>query len=179
MLESFKIIALATLAAILYGILHDLVTTRICLEYFTIFHPPLFNGTTNPTLLALGWGVIATWWVGLPLGIILAICSRSGKLPKRSARQLLKPLTITLLILAALAALSGIIGYHLTASGRYIPPNEITSAFLRPEHIPFFIADAFTHLASYAFGALLGLALSLYTLIKRYRFATRPSQHLN
>lgn len=55
------IIALALLAGITYGILHDQVTARVCVEYFTIGHPKIFP-TTSPTLLAIGWGIVATWW---------------------------------------------------------------------------------------------------------------------
>ena len=62
-MESLKIILLCVLAAIVYGILHDQVTARVCVEYFTIGHPPIFH-TDDPTLLAFGWGVIATWWMG-------------------------------------------------------------------------------------------------------------------
>ena len=56
------IILRSVLAAAGYGIIHDQITARICLEYFTIGHTPVF-ATTSPTLLALGWGVIATWWL--------------------------------------------------------------------------------------------------------------------
>jgi len=67
MVEHFKIILLCLAAALVYRILHDQITARVCVEYFTVFHPPIF-ATHSPTLLALGWGVIATWWVGLLLG---------------------------------------------------------------------------------------------------------------
>ncbi len=39
--------------------LHDHVTVRICVEYFTVFHPPVF-ATDSTTRLGLGWEVIAT-----------------------------------------------------------------------------------------------------------------------
>ena len=52
-MQAIRIILLATLAAIAYGVVHDQVTARICVEYFTIGHPPVFR-TTSPTLLALG-----------------------------------------------------------------------------------------------------------------------------
>ncbi|MFI5379272.1 MAG: hypothetical protein ACHRHE_08245 [Tepidisphaerales bacterium] len=35
-------ILLCILAAVCYGIVHDQVTARICVEYFTIGHPPVF-----------------------------------------------------------------------------------------------------------------------------------------
>jgi hypothetical protein len=51
--EFLKIVALCIVAAVVYGIVHDQVTARICLEYFTEFHPPVFL-TSSPTLLGLG-----------------------------------------------------------------------------------------------------------------------------
>lgn len=62
-----------------YGVLHDLVTAHVCVEYFTVGHPQLFEfETDSPTLLALGWGVVATWWVGAGLGVPLALVARVG-----------------------------------------------------------------------------------------------------
>jgi hypothetical protein len=87
------IIVLCIVAAVIYGVVHDQITARICVEYFTIGHPPVF-GTDDPTLLGLGWGVIATWWVGLILGVLLALSSRVGSWPQLSAKQLVRPLAI-------------------------------------------------------------------------------------
>ncbi len=64
------------MAAISYGIVHDQITARICVEYFTVGHPRLTDSDL-PTVLALFWGVVATWWVGLPLGLGLAFAARA------------------------------------------------------------------------------------------------------
>ena len=40
-MEELKIIAMCVIAAVAYGIAHDSITTRVCLEYFTVFHPPI------------------------------------------------------------------------------------------------------------------------------------------
>ncbi len=56
-------------ASVLYGLLHDQVTARVCVEYFTIGHPRVM-ASKSPTPLALYWGVVAPWWVGLPAGIL-------------------------------------------------------------------------------------------------------------
>ncbi|MEX0794660.1 MAG: hypothetical protein WD045_16100 [Pirellulaceae bacterium] len=76
-MQFLLIIALSIASAVIYGILHDQITARVCVEYFTIGHPPVFN-TEAPTLLGLGWGIIATWWVGLILGVGLAMVARIG-----------------------------------------------------------------------------------------------------
>ena len=51
-MEAVKIGILCIAVAVVYGILHDQVTARVCVEYFTIGHPPMFP-TNSPTLL--GW----------------------------------------------------------------------------------------------------------------------------
>ena len=53
-MHSPKIVLLCMASAIIYGIGHDQVTARVCVEYFTIGHAPLFP-TASPTLLALLW----------------------------------------------------------------------------------------------------------------------------
>ena len=73
-----KIVLLSILAAISLGIPHDLITAHLCLEYFTVAHPFIFP-SNKPVVTALLWGVIATWWVGLILGVGLAIAARAGK----------------------------------------------------------------------------------------------------
>src|SRR6266513_2858429 len=101
-MEFLKIVGLGILAAVSYGIIHDQTTVRVCVEYFTIGHPPLIP-STSPTLLALAWGVVATWWVGLPLGFTLASAARLGHRPKLLAAQL-TPLILRLLATAAIVA---------------------------------------------------------------------------
>src|SRR3979411_1520576 len=98
-MEFAKIVLLSIAAAICYGILHDQVTARICVEYFTVFHPPVFP-TDDPTLLALGWGVIATWWLGAFLGVVLAISARTGRRRKVAARELVRPVLRVLAVMA-------------------------------------------------------------------------------
>ena len=76
-MQSAKIILLCIAAAVIYGIVHDQITARVCVEYFTIGHPDIF-GTDSPTLLAFGWGIVATWWAGVLIGVPLAFTSLLG-----------------------------------------------------------------------------------------------------
>jgi hypothetical protein len=97
-----KIVLLSTVAAVAYGIVHDQITARLCVEYFTIAHPPLFH-TTSPTILGLCWGTAATFGVGLLLGVVLALVSQSEGLPPVPTPHLFK----SILGLLAVTALSG------------------------------------------------------------------------
>ncbi len=131
-MQFLAIVVLCVLAAVTYGIVHDQVTVRVCIEYFTIGHPPVF-ATTSPTLLALGWGVIATWWVGLPLGIVLATAARVGSRPKLTAINLLRPLSFLLLAMALLALASGVLGWVLASRGDVSLPEPLFSRVFRYE----------------------------------------------
>ncbi|HET8612891.1 MAG TPA: hypothetical protein VFL92_09015, partial [Sphingomonas sp.] len=171
--EAPKIILFATLAAITYGILHDQVTAHLCVEYFTIAHPPVFP-TQSPFLLAIGWGIIATWWVGLPLGILLAMAARIGPAPKLNCSQL-APAIVKLMIITAIAAVViGTIGALLVAA-HVTPVPGGWDAMIPPDRQIAFSADAWAHLASYGFGALGGLLLVGHTLWSRIHSPRIPT----
>ena len=169
-MEALKIVGLAVLGAVLYGIVHDQVTVRICLEYFTEFHPFLVP-TQDPTLLALAWGVAATWWVGLPLGLLLAAAARLGRRPKLAARDLLRPVLVLLGVMGAFALLAGVVGYLLGRSGAIVVAPRLADAIPGARHAAF-LACLWAHNASYLVGAVGGLVLVVRTWRRRGRAAT-------
>jgi len=164
-----RIILLGVGAAVFYGILHDQVTARICVEYFTIGHPDVF-GTDDPTLLGLGWGVLATWWVGLLLGAALASAARWGKRRKRTASDLLRPVAVLLLISGGCALLAGLAGYVAASCGWVVLTEPLASLVPEGRHIPFLV-DLWAHSASYAAAFFGGAALVMRTWRGRLREA--------
>jgi hypothetical protein len=168
------IVALAVIAAISYGILHDQITARVCVEYFTIGHPRIFR-TESPTLLAIGWGIVATWWFALPLGFSLACASRLGDRPKRSARELVRPLLLLLACTGAAAALAGVSGYVLVHSNAIVVDPWIVG------HVPAearfrFVADWWAHNTSYAAGFVGSIILCIWVWIDRGRKMKNPGR---
>ena len=164
-MEFLKIVGLGILAAVSYGIIHDQTTVRVCVEYFTIGHPPLIP-STSPTLLALAWGVVATWWVGLPLGFTLASAARLGHRPRLLAAQL-TPLILRLLAtMAAVALFAGIVGYILARRGDISLPGDWATIIPAPAQ-PRFLADAWAHSASYLSGIVGGLVLVVIAYRRR------------
>lgn len=164
-MESLKIVLVCIGAAILYGIAHDQVTARVCIEYFTVFHPPVF-ATHSPTLLGLGWGVIATWWVGASLGILLAVTGRVGSRPKLTTIALIKPIAALLLVMGGCALLSGVVGF-LLAQAHVVGPPAWVSSVLAPSARARFTADWWAHGASYLVGFVGGMALCAIQYKKR------------
>lgn len=169
-METAKIIVLCVIAACVYGIVHDQVTAHVCVEYFTIGHPPVLGGTDSPVLLGLIWGVIATWWVGLPLGVMAALAVRIGRWPKQTARQLVRPIGILLLVMGALALVAGVIGFVLGEQNTVWLLEPLASK-VPPDRHALYLADLWAHLASYASGVLGGIVLCIVLVVRRAQHA--------
>jgi H+/Cl- antiporter ClcA len=166
-IEVLSIAGLCVAAAIGYGILHDLVTAHVCVEYFTIGHPDLFN-TGNPILLALGWGVVATWYVGAVLSIPMVCAARLGLHPRRCARDLIKPLAALLLAMGILALIAGLIGNWLAITRNISLPAGLEDLVPSAQHASF-VADLWAHGASYSAGFLGGSILPIVVWRSRQR----------
>jgi hypothetical protein len=164
-MQVLAIIGLSVSAAITYGIIQDQITARICVEYFTIGHARLID-TDSPTVLGLFWGVVATWWVGLPLGMGLAVAARAGRRHQLTASDLLPPLTRLLLTMFAFAALAGLIGFVTSRSGVFTLSEPLASRVPTDRHIAF-LTCGWAHSASYLAGVLGGVALWIRTWRKR------------
>lgn len=162
-METLKIIFLSIAAGILYGIVHDQITARVCIEYFTIFHPRVI-ASESPVLIALTWGVIATWWDGAFLGTWLAIAARAGRKPVLSARELVLPICGLLGAMAVSALLAGCAGYVLAQKGFISGPSWMLLP--RPRSSAF-MADWWAHTASYASAFVGGVVLCILTYRRR------------
>jgi hypothetical protein len=164
--EAARIVVFSVGAAIAYGLVHDQVTAHLCVEYFSIAHPPVF-GTNSPFLLALGWGILATWWVGLPLGVGLALAARIGPSPRLGLQDLQPPIFWLMAATAIAAIVSGCIGAWLVARGRADIPGGWSAVIPHARWVAF-SADAWAHLASYGFGIIGGLFLVGQTIWRRF-----------
>lgn len=164
----FVKIWLATIAlAVLYGIVHDMVTAHVCVEYFTIGHEDIF-GTDNSVLLALGWGTVATWWVGLVLGGLIASAAQLGPAPRISLLDLFRPAAILLGLIAFSAVAFGITGYTLARTDQMALGGVLAMEVPANSHDRF-VANAWAHTAAYAAGAIGALVLCVWIVAQRLR----------
>ena len=143
-----KIILLSTVAAISYGVVHDQITARLCIEYFTIGHPPLFH-TTSPTVLGICWGITATVGVGALLGVILALVSQSKGRPPTAILRVFKSVLGLLAVMAVSASLAGVVGFELSRRSMICIPATLAD-LVPPSQQHRFMAVWFAHGASYA-----------------------------
>ncbi len=154
-MEPVKIVLFSTGCAIGYGILHDQVTAHVCVEYFTIGHPTIVP-TTDPTLLALVWGVVATWWVGLPLGVLAALVARIGRWPTLTLHDVRRPILVVLLGMGITSILAWVVGYLIAQGIGVLLPQPLAYEVPRAKYA-LFIADWWAHENAYSVGTIGGL----------------------
>src|SRR3954470_15224635 len=98
-MEGIKIVIVCVIAATVYGVLNNLVTAHLCIEFFRLF--PIDIKSSNPIVIAIVFGVISTWWIGALLGSLVALSARIGQPPKLQAIDVLRPIGILMLVVAS------------------------------------------------------------------------------
>tara|TARA_R110002072_G_scaffold302577_1_gene486389 strand:- start:6307 stop:6882 length:576 start_codon:yes stop_codon:yes gene_type:complete len=118
------ILIIAPILGGIYGILHDQITYTISPEYYskfkfiqfglenwglgenigTIANPEIKLG--NPRFCAGIVGTLATWWVGMIIGIILGLVG----LIHKNGKMMFKTTMISFILTTGIALLTGIIG---------------------------------------------------------------------
>lgn len=154
--RKFRVVGVTVLAsiaaAVVYGLIHDQITIRICPEYFTVWHPHLID-YPNLTVLALFWGVVATWWMGAILGFILGFAAVLGPKPPPAFPAIVRSLVFVLLFTAGCAIVVGV----GTAVSGFIAPAWISGlaiSSMGQEELRRFTIDLFIHNASYDISSL-------------------------
>ena len=165
-MESLRIIALGLATAVGYGIVHDQVSVRVCPEYLTVAHPRIVD-TSSPTLIALAWGVAGTWWVGLPLGCLLAAAARAGgSRPKVASKELLRPALLLVGAMTAISVAAGFAGHALSRAGVFNILEPIASQ-IPPDRHASFMGVLWSHLGAYAAGLIGGLWLCAHVFWRK------------
>ena len=153
---------LAAAIAAIYGIIHDQVTYSISPEYFTKmkfnqFHYANFGFPIRVFVAEVG--VLATWWVGLVAGWLMARIV----VPAVDSATRFKLISRGIAIMFAIAFAGSLTGYLLglrRIADRNID-NWIDFRFeLGIEDLSSFIRVAYIHNASYI-GGLVGLVVAL------------------
>lgn len=163
---SIQIVLLTIGGVVAYGLLMDQVTAHLCVEYFTLGHIDYWN-LHDPTLLALEWGVIATWWAGLCASIPVALSARlSSQRPRLFAFHLLWPLLGILISMAGMTLVAGVAGYLMAREGG-VTLREPLASLVLPTQQAVFVADEWAHTAAYGTGFLGCIVLCLWSWRKR------------
>jgi uncharacterized membrane protein YsdA (DUF1294 family) len=167
------IIGIAPLMGGLYGILNDQLTYTISPEYYTKFKFYQFGlidlvNDTNPRIGVSAVGFLATWWVGLPIGIILGLVGLIHKNSKQMFYVSLRAILVTVIV----AFITGLIGlaygkFYLADTGVnwWLPENLIDTRN--------FIAVGSMHNFSYLGGLTGVIAGMIYSIRQKQKYAKK------
>lgn len=169
-----KTILLCISGAIVFGIVHDMITANICVEYFTIGHPKILE-SENPFVLALLWGVLATWWVGLMLGIFIIVHNIIGKFPPLPFETIKRWVLRLLLIMCITSPLAGLLGYILAKAEVINIIPELGQRFPSDKHVAF-LGVGWAHLSSYLVGFIGGIAICVKVWNKRLKLGNQDKR---
>ena len=169
----------------LYGILHDQLTYTISPEYYTKFKFYQFGlmdiGNEaifpNPRIEVSFVGFLATWWMGLPIGITLGLVGLIHKDRRIMFAKTFKSFFITIII-AFVTGLTGLVYGYLFLADKSL--TEFPNWYIPDNLINFddFIAVGSMHNFSYI-GGLIGLVGGLtYTLNEWRRLGNKREPYL-
>lgn len=163
-MDFLRFVMFATLAAIGYGIAHDLVTAHVAVEYFTVHHPRLV-ASTSPIVMALLWGVLATFWFGAGLGVLVGAANLLGRAP-RLEWPLVRSGFLKTLVGLWVSALLVLLGVYAAAG--LVPAIKRGPSFESDRRL---VAVAVTHNWSYTAGGGCGFALAGWVVVRRRKLA--------
>ena len=148
-----------------FSVLMDQVSTRLCLEYFTVLHNPI-PGLTDPTLLGVVWGVLGGAGGGLALGYAAGIAATVGKQPPMAVRDLIRPMLVAVACVAGTVTLTGAIVWF-NASGLKVQLDPELGPPIPPERQIAALTVACYHMMAY--GSAVPVSVCLCIWIRRER----------
>ena len=172
------LLAAAAVLAAVYGALHDQISFTVAPEYFTLFKFQQFAlwgvGDMPPRLGVAVVGILATWWVGLFAGVIIA----AAGLFHRTAPAMVRSTLRAYGVLAVIAFAAGLVGfaYGWVIAGGGAAPHF--AEWWRPEGLTTprrFYAVGSMHNASYLGGAV-GVLIAVAYQVRAARRATRATR---
>lgn len=162
-----------------YGILHDQLTYSISNEYYTKFKFLQFGFVDfgneailhNPRIYVAIVGFLATWWMGLFIGVVLALLAFIHSDSKLMFIITMKSFIITILI-AFLTGLLGLAYGHFILAGR--PQKEFYNWYIPGNLIDFksFITVGSMHNFSYMGGVIGLIAGMIYSITRKPKLAS-------
>lgn len=150
-MSPIRFILLVVAATAAFGIALDLVTAHVAVEYFSVHHPHVVD-SDSPVVMALIWGIGASWWFG---GIAaVAFWWYNARRPRPVAPPRMLAWVVRALVwlwatmMGILAAIYGLAGLA--------PVEQRGPSF---EHDRRLVAVAMTHATEYVLGGIVVVLL--------------------
>ena len=155
-LTFFLFIPTAILVAGLFGVLHDQISYSVSNEYFTKFKFLQFhflNPDVPERIRAAEVGFLASWWMGIPLGVLCGSAGFVQRSPALMRRALLWSLLVIAIFTLTIALTGLAYGWGHTRTidigsyrGWFVPPDV--------DNLRRFLCAGYMHNSAYLGGVL-------------------------
>jgi hypothetical protein len=135
------------------GLAIDLITANVAVEYFTVHHPKVID-SNSPWVMALYWGIAASWWCGLLIAPLLWWVNVKRPVPLGRNRVLGMVAKSMIVIWAVMMSI--LIGVYLL--GGLVPMERRSFSFESDRRL---MAVAVAHMTEYALAALVAIVLAI------------------
>lgn len=149
----------------IYGIVHDQVTVRLGVEYFTKFKLLQFHYLDPAAPIhftAVKIGFLATWWVGFFAGWFMARITLPHEPWPQAARRSARGVGLMILTAVLAALIAAAIAPRTLADSRLPGWEDMLTSFAIEDSLAFILVG-YIHNASYL-GGLIGLITALLWL---------------
>lgn len=165
-LRAIRFIAVVVVFSCVLGVALDLVTAHVWIDYFTVHHPKVVE-STSPVVMAIVWGIGASWWFGAIAGCVLWWFNRGRAHPTPDGTLI----RWTACAMVALwAAMVGILGTLYALIG-LLPAHARRPTFDTDRRA---MAVALTHQTEYVLGAI-ALVVLMVLVARRSRRVARAA----
>ena len=175
------LVVIAVVVAGIYGIAHNQISYTVAPEYFTKFKFRQFGFVNSPLperMRASMIGFLASWWMGIPIGLLVG----AAGFIHRGHQRMLRISLWSLLVTVGFTLLFGLCGLLYG----YLQTEHVDLAEYRGWFIPKDVTDlrrflcaGYMHNSSYLGGMLAILVAWTFHWIAKARAASRPGPGLD
>ena len=150
--KEFLVFALkVVLLTCLLGVAIDAVTANVAVQYFTVHHPHVVD-SDSPWVMALVWGVGASWWFGLIAAVLLWWVNQRRTEPLAANRVVrMIPPALVAIWLTMMLVMGGVFAISST-----VPADRRVKTFESDRRL---MAVAIAHATEYVLGGIVVLVL--------------------
>lgn len=151
----------------IYGVVHDQISYSVAPEYFTKFKFHQFHLTDSPLPIRLRVAVVgwrASWWMGLPIGVLIGGVGLLERDAARMGKVCLQAMGVAIAV-TLLVGLGGLIfGFFVTRAG--INRADYSGWFVPADvlHLRNYLCAGYMHNASYLGGVASVVAAWIYQI---------------
>ncbi|MCR4317519.1 MAG: hypothetical protein NUW37_14360 [Planctomycetes bacterium] len=161
--DYFFAVFIAIVLCCVFGMLHNQMSYSVSAEYFTKFKFIQFrlaDSESSERWRAAIVGLLASWWMGIPIGLVMSSAARSRREPSRTFVIAAKMMIATLVVTVCFSLTGLLIGFFVAG-----PERPAWFHFDEVEDARSFLRAGWMHNFSYLGGVVMMIVWVVYAIV--------------